>query len=71
MDNIINLYQRKSWKTIFVTKSKKIEKKKKKETLGKRKTGVLKRVLIRDPIDLHFVLSNIKQKVLGFLNIMT
>ena len=39
--------------------------------LGKRKTGVLKRVLIRDPIDLHFVLSNIKQKVLGFLSIMT
>ena len=39
--------------------------------LGKRKTGVLKRVLIRDPIDLHLVLSNIKQKVLGFLNIMT
>ena len=68
MDNIINLYQRKSWKTIFVTKSKKIQKK---EMLGKRKTGVLKRVLIRDPIDLHFVLSNIKQKVLGFLNIMT
>ena len=28
--------------------------------VGKRKTGVLKRMLIRDLVDLHFVLSNIK-----------
>ena len=28
MDNIINLYQRKTWKTIFITKSKNIQKKK-------------------------------------------
>ena len=32
----------------------------KKKKLGKRKTGVLKRMLIRDPVDLHFVSSNIK-----------
>ena len=34
--------------------------------LGKRKTGVLKRMLVRDPVDLHFALSNIKQKLSGF-----
>ena len=33
----------------------------KKNNVGKRKTGVLKGMLIRDPIDLHFVLSNIRQ----------
>ena len=54
MNNIINLYQR---KTIFVTKSMRIQKK---NNVGKRKTGVLKRMLIRDLVDLHFVLSNIK-----------
>ena len=34
-----------------------------KKKLGKRKTGVLKRMLTRDPVDLHFALSNIKQKL--------
>ena len=32
----------------------------------KRKTGVLKRMLIRDPVELHFILSNIKQDISGF-----
>ena len=54
MDIIINLYQRKT-ETIFVTKSMKKQKKKK-----KRKIGVLKRMLIRDPVDLHFVSNNTK-----------
>ena len=55
-----NLYQR---KTIFVTKSIRIQKK---NNVGKRKTGVLKRMLIRDLVDLHFVLSNIKQNFSSF-----
>ena len=55
MNNIINLFLR---KTIFVTKNMGIQKK---NNVGKRKTGVLKGMLIRDPIDLHFVLSNIRQ----------
>ena len=38
----------------------------KKKKLGKRKTGVLKRMFVRDPVDLHFALSNIKQKLSGF-----
>ena len=54
MDIIINLYQRKT-ETIFVTKSMKKQKKKK-----KRKIGVLKRMLLRDPVDLHFVSNNTK-----------
>ena len=54
MNNIINLYER---KTVFVTKSMRIQKK---NNVGKRKTGVLKKVLLRDLVDLHFVLSNIK-----------
>ena len=62
MGNIINLYER---KTIFITTSRKIQKK-----LRKRKTGVFKRILIRDLVDLHLVLSNIKQifSVLKHLN---
>ena len=60
MNNIINLFQR---KTIFVTKSMRIQTK---EIVGKRKTGVLKRMLIRDPVDLYFVLSNIKQNFSSF-----
>ena len=55
MNNIINLFLR---KTIFVTKNMRIQKK---NNVGKRKTGVLKGMLIRDPVDLHFVLSNIRQ----------
>lgn len=55
MNNIINLFL---GKTIFVTKNMRIQKK---NNVGKRKTGVLKGMLIRDPIDLHFVLSNIRQ----------
>ena len=55
MNNIINLFLR---KTIFVAKNMRI---KKKNNVGKRKTGVLKGMLIRDPVDLHFVLSNIRQ----------
>ena len=60
MNNIINLFQR---KTIFVTKSMRIQTK---EIVGKRKTGVFKGMLIRDPVDLYFVLSNIKEKFLKF-----
>ena len=45
-------------KTIFVTKNMRMQKK---SNVGKRKTGVLKGMLIRDPIDLYFVLSNIRQ----------
>ena len=55
MNNIINLFLR---KTIFVTKNMRIQKK---NNVGKRKTGVLKGMLIRDPVDLHLVLSNIRQ----------
>ena len=55
MDIIINLYQRKT-ETISVTKSLKIQK----ENVGKRKIGVLKRMPIRDPVDLYFVSSNTK-----------
>ena len=55
MNNIINLFLR---KTIFVAKNMRIQKK---NNVGKRKTGVLKGMLIRDPVDLHFVLSNIRQ----------
>ena len=53
MDIILNLYQRKT-ETIFVTKSMEIQKKK------KRKIGALKRMLVRDPVDLHFVSNNTK-----------
>ena len=60
MNNIINLFQR---KTIFVTKSMRIQTK---EIVGERKTGVFKGMLIRDPVDLYFVLSNIKEKFLKF-----
>ena len=38
----------------------------KKKKWGKRKTGVLKRMLIWDPVDLYFASSNIKQKLSGF-----
>ena len=38
----------------------------KKKKLGERKTGVLKRMLIRDLVDLYFALRNIKQKLSGF-----
>ena len=57
MNNIINLFLR---KTIFVTKNMRIQKK---NNVGKRKTGVLKGMLIRDPVDLNFVLSNISQNI--------
>ena len=55
MDIIFNLYQRKT-ETIFVTKSLKIQKEKCRE----KEIGVLKRMPIRDPVDLYFVSSNTK-----------
>ena len=53
MNNIINLFLR---KTIFVTKNMRIQKK---NNVGKRKTGVLKGMLIRDPVDISAISDKI------------